>query len=227
MSQRYSVDDRRVSNHLGNSPSRTGSYSKFLTKTPHKSIHYTEERKSLLRTLFGGLFKLWLIYWIFHLILIGAAVWLILFLTNPILIGGITIAILGIFFKTKNNSKVQPVETTPIEENSNRTQLQTSTHNSNVRIIRSSNYPQLPSREFSPNCKDCGTTIDYFDKFCINCGIKINWCIVCRKEIMRSDLVLSCPSCQRAFHKEHIQEWLKVKGMCPSCGERLSEKFLQ
>ncbi|WXG44178.1 MAG: hypothetical protein WED04_09105 [Promethearchaeati archaeon SRVP18_Atabeyarchaeia-1] len=52
-------------------------------------------------------------------------------------------------------------------------------------------------------------------------------CPICKYDILRSDPVASCPYCGTLAHRVHLLEYLHVKGDCPSCGKRLSEKEIK
>jgi C4-type Zn-finger protein len=52
-------------------------------------------------------------------------------------------------------------------------------------------------------------------------------CPVCKSDIRKSDPVVSCPYCGTLAHRDHLLEYLHVKGNCPSCGKRLNEKEIK
>jgi len=66
--------------------------------------------------------------------------------------------------------------------------------------------------------------------------IKGNWdwfdsvrCIVCNLYIKREDINKSrkCPHCNGIGHRNHILEWLRMKGTCPHCRAKLRSNELK
>lgn len=51
--------------------------------------------------------------------------------------------------------------------------------------------------------------------------ISIAGCIVCQLPINENQLVLECPVCNLKAHRDHLLEWIKIKGFCPRCGHKL------
>ncbi len=51
-------------------------------------------------------------------------------------------------------------------------------------------------------------------------------CMVCILEIKENDDVVYCPYCYHPAHREHLLEWLHVKGKCPHCQHPLREEEL-
>ncbi len=47
-------------------------------------------------------------------------------------------------------------------------------------------------------------------------------CCVCRRPIGTSGEVVQCNSCKSVAHYPHMAEWLKIKGVCPVCKQKLS-----
>ncbi len=68
-------------------------------------------------------------------------------------------------------------------------------------------------------CKTCGEPTKLYP--CEFCG-KGEVCSTCRLIIGIDHEVLSCPNCGASNHKKHLLEWVKIKGNCPSCRERLT-----
>ena len=50
--------------------------------------------------------------------------------------------------------------------------------------------------------------------------IKIT-CSICLQIIHNPDDIIRCPSCDIAYHKNHLYEWLKMSGDCPICKVKL------
>jgi len=51
-------------------------------------------------------------------------------------------------------------------------------------------------------------------------------CMICALEIRDTDDVVFCPYCYYPAHREHMLEWLHVKGICPHCRRPLRENKL-
>ncbi len=74
-----------------------------------------------------------------------------------------------------------------------------------------------------PNCIYCGSAVLENAKFCIFCGKDIiEKCSVCNRDIISGDQIVRCPSCHIPSHRDHLLEWIKIKGYCPNCKEKLS-----
>lgn len=46
-------------------------------------------------------------------------------------------------------------------------------------------------------------------------------CLICKADFTEDDQILACPYCMYGSHKSHIEEWVKVKGNCPNCLEKI------
>ena len=46
-------------------------------------------------------------------------------------------------------------------------------------------------------------------------------CAICLQTIVETEKLVRCPSCDIAFHKNHLFEWLKINGTCPACKAKL------
>ncbi len=42
-------------------------------------------------------------------------------------------------------------------------------------------------------------------------------CMVCGLEIMENEDIVFCPYCKNPAHRDHLLEWLHIKGICPNC----------
>jgi predicted RNA-binding Zn-ribbon protein involved in translation (DUF1610 family) len=49
----------------------------------------------------------------------------------------------------------------------------------------------------------------------------IDRCIICNLIIGENDEITKCPYCSGLAHRDHMLEYIKVKGQCPSCGKEL------
>jgi len=79
-----------------------------------------------------------------------------------------------------------------------------------------------PPKTEEVTCPSCGMPYASDTPFCPNCGEERLRCIVCLLPIVSGDII-KCPHCGGIAHKEHLQEWVKVKGFCPNCKQALSE----
>lgn len=50
-------------------------------------------------------------------------------------------------------------------------------------------------------------------------------CKICKQPIKDNEDITSCPSCKTRFHLKHFAEWIRQKGTCPYCSERIGMKF--
>jgi hypothetical protein len=51
-------------------------------------------------------------------------------------------------------------------------------------------------------------------------------CTVCNLPIKDNEQRLFCPYCGNPSHREHLLEWIKVRGFCPYCRKKLRRKDL-
>jgi len=74
-------------------------------------------------------------------------------------------------------------------------------------------------------CAFCGEKLQKIDttKYCPWCGTGIPQCITCLLPIIQGDDFVKCPYCGSFAHRSHLVEWVKIKGSCPYCKERLTE----
>ncbi|MCK5158409.1 MAG: hypothetical protein KAR08_04590, partial [Candidatus Heimdallarchaeota archaeon] len=70
-------------------------------------------------------------------------------------------------------------------------------------------------------CFSCGEERTNINEVCPNCGIDTVLCSVCKLPISFGSEPLECYHCQNVAHKEHLLEWVKVKGTCPVCQQKL------
>jgi len=74
---------------------------------------------------------------------------------------------------------------------------------------------------FTLPCPNCGAAIKMSATSCKKCGEKFQICIICKLSILKDHTKTPC--CQAYAHRSHLKEWLKIKGKCPNCGEKLEE----
>jgi uncharacterized Zn-finger protein len=73
-------------------------------------------------------------------------------------------------------------------------------------------------------CLFCGSEITNDAETCPNCGKARAKCPVCWNDISPEDRFAKCPYCDTLYHRDHLLEWMKVKGFCPNCQNKLSRK---
>jgi uncharacterized CHY-type Zn-finger protein len=57
----------------------------------------------------------------------------------------------------------------------------------------------------------------------INSKKIVGICGVCHLSINEFEELRTCPLCHSMAHREHLLEWVKIKGKCPSCNSNLKE----
>nr|MDO8082982.1 hypothetical protein [Candidatus Freyarchaeota archaeon] len=75
-------------------------------------------------------------------------------------------------------------------------------------------------------CPGCSGTLNWNMNFCPFCGLKLVKCIVCNHIIDKDQEIAICSHCAGSAHRDHLLEYLKVKGRCPSCGKELKKDEL-
>lgn len=76
------------------------------------------------------------------------------------------------------------------------------------------------------DCPGCGRALYWDVIFCPFCGYKLKKCMVCKLIIEKEQEIVRYPYCDGLAHRDHILEYVKVKGQCPSCGKRLTKEEL-
>lgn len=83
------------------------------------------------------------------------------------------------------------------------------------------------ARRTAPQCRECGAAIRTKGaKECPSCGAKRWQCTVCHTFIETGEKYLRCPHCSNPAHRTHLLEWLKIKGVCPFCQQKLRRSEL-
>ncbi len=72
-------------------------------------------------------------------------------------------------------------------------------------------------------CVFCGGIFPEELDICPECGEERVRCSVCQLNIVFGDDVVRCPHCGVLSHRDHLLEWIKIRGFCPNCRERLIE----
>lgn len=79
-----------------------------------------------------------------------------------------------------------------------------------------------PIARNEPTCIDCGAIS--FKYPCSECG-KGQQCSVCKLNLGDGEERIGCPSCDTPAHAKHLQEWVRIKGTCPNCREKVKLGF--
>ncbi|WP_287587597.1 zinc ribbon domain-containing protein [Candidatus Borrarchaeum sp.] len=72
-------------------------------------------------------------------------------------------------------------------------------------------------------CSSCGAPYSSDAPFCPSCGSEREKCMVCLLPMAPGSEIAKCPHCSGVAHKDHLQEWVKIKGFCPKCKNKLTE----
>jgi len=77
-------------------------------------------------------------------------------------------------------------------------------------------------KEILIECRNCGALLSSLDKPCPNCLIRPVPCVICRVGLVRKNAIAQCPNCLVEGHLSHFNQWLDLKGTCPSCRTSLN-----
>ncbi|MHA1686966.1 MAG: hypothetical protein ACTSYD_11280, partial [Candidatus Heimdallarchaeaceae archaeon] len=75
-------------------------------------------------------------------------------------------------------------------------------------------------------CIFCGHNLVSVHQACPNCNAMPPHCTVCQGVIKAREEVYECPNCGNLTHKDHMEQWLKIKQECPICKTQLSATTL-
>lgn len=68
------------------------------------------------------------------------------------------------------------------------------------------------------HCPNCQEIIENRSaNVCPACGEAVLRCVVCKLPISSEDGIGKCSECEGLAHLNHLQEWVKVHGKCPTC----------
>ena len=67
------------------------------------------------------------------------------------------------------------------------------------------------------SCSSCGAIMTLSDENCPSCGSSKPVCVVCLSELNEDDIIVKLTCCSSYAHKDHIDNWVSVKGHCPKC----------
>ncbi len=71
------------------------------------------------------------------------------------------------------------------------------------------------------HCPTCGAALEPQESQCPTCRDEFPICVICRQPILES--LTKTPCCGTYSHAPHLQEWLRIKGTCPICREKIKE----
>ncbi|TFF90256.1 MAG: hypothetical protein EU548_03910, partial [Promethearchaeota archaeon] len=95
--------------------------------------------------------------------------------------------------------------------------------------ISYSQIPKIEHRFDSQFCPNCGMKIKTNISNCPNCGTDLGeekrfQCPICRSSKIETSV--KCPICGTRFHRRCFLEWVKIKGTCPVCKNKVDESIL-
>ncbi|OLS30291.1 MAG: hypothetical protein HeimAB125_19730 [Candidatus Heimdallarchaeota archaeon AB_125] len=73
-----------------------------------------------------------------------------------------------------------------------------------------------PNHSYSINFKSTEMNYDLVTKEAVTVA-----CSICMQTISDKESIIRCPSCDIAFHKNHLYQWVVGNGTCPACKVRL------
>ena len=79
------------------------------------------------------------------------------------------------------------------------------------------------SKQTNFTCSSCGELFPVNETHCSSCGSTKPVCIVCLSDLGIEQEVVKLNCCSEYSHKEHIINWLNVKGFCPKCEKEIEK----
>jgi len=73
------------------------------------------------------------------------------------------------------------------------------------------------------SCSSCGSLIAITEDNCPSCGSAKPVCVVCLSDLKGIDEIVKLSCCSSYAHKEHIDNWVSVKGHCPKCHREIQD----
>jgi hypothetical protein len=70
-------------------------------------------------------------------------------------------------------------------------------------------------------CPHCGSRQSVLIRTCTECSKELPSCQICKRGFAEEESRIHCPQCDNPFHKNHLQEYIRIKGECPVCKEGL------
>jgi hypothetical protein len=88
------------------------------------------------------------------------------------------------------------------------------------------------SKMYSPiamlqTCPHCDNKQSVLIKHCTECKKELSICQICKRGFTDNEVSIKCPHCLNHFHRNHLLEYVKIKGDCPVCKERLQADQLE
>ncbi len=77
------------------------------------------------------------------------------------------------------------------------------------------------TRKVKLRCPSCQRIIRKSEDLCSKCGKGLSRCTVCHKVIDPDDDYIQCPHCMSLAHRDHLEEWLQIKPVCPYCQNQI------
>lgn len=75
-------------------------------------------------------------------------------------------------------------------------------------------------------CFNCGAIIESKSEVCSKCGSPRAVCVVCYSPLYPNEEIVKLPCCSNYGHKDHISNYLQIKGHCPKCQQKIQEENL-
>jgi len=73
-------------------------------------------------------------------------------------------------------------------------------------------------------CYNCGNPLEHDTKVCPSCNQEVLKCAVCKLPINFGQEIGKCTYCETPNHFDHLQEWVKTQGKCPTCQKKLKQE---
>jgi hypothetical protein len=86
--------------------------------------------------------------------------------------------------------------------------------------------PVVLKRKVKLRCPSCQRIIRKRETLCSKCGKGLSRCLVCHKVIGPDEDYIQCPHCLGLAHRDHLEEWLLIKAVCPYCQQPLQPHSL-
>ncbi|MHA1401214.1 MAG: double zinc ribbon domain-containing protein [Candidatus Heimdallarchaeaceae archaeon] len=84
---------------------------------------------------------------------------------------------------------------------------------------------QIPKKIFKRTiaCPHCSHPVPIGASYCPRCGKALVKCYICNLNISKNEAVSICPNCNNFYHYNHLATWVKLKGTCPICKNKISK----
>ena len=146
---------------------------------------------------------------------------------------GLTVCVVVLHQKRKGESD-NPLRT--LTDNELRSKLENTSLDKKTKTLveseldtrRRKNADSLVAKENATffTCSTCGEVIKSKDTNCSACNSQRPLCAVCQATLSPDDTVVRTSCCQCYAHKEHIINWISMKGYCPNCLQKIKESDL-